>query len=278
VLAERASRVAAKFPRHQISWKPDLLLPVDNPRVWSGPLLFIRDVTHPSGSIFAFTVSEGDRAAAEKDMKQLLMPLSNQKIYVNSTVIEDNDFIHGAKMVIQTLKGGTFKPNVLFLTLGDDATKEPALEQMVLEAARDELGIVILRQHPRVAFGMQKHINLWLRERSPNWHLAVLLALHLQLNWNGKLNLVTTATSPDERGRLQEFMEKLSDLARLPSMTEYHIIDGNFRDALKNAPRADINIFGIGDRPDFKLMRDAADLTNTSCLYVKDSGHESALV
>ncbi|HQV34522.1 MAG TPA: hypothetical protein PKV71_21710, partial [Calditrichia bacterium] len=59
---------------------------------------------------------------------------------------------------------------------------------------------------------------------------------------------------------------------------EYHIIDGNFRDALKNAPRADINIFGIGDRPDFKLMRDAADLTNTSCLYVKDSGHESALV
>ncbi|MBN2012469.1 hypothetical protein JW960_24280 [candidate division KSB1 bacterium] len=57
VLAERASRIARRFPRHQISWKPDLLLPVDNPEIWAGSLLFIRSITYPSGSIFAFTVT-----------------------------------------------------------------------------------------------------------------------------------------------------------------------------------------------------------------------------
>ncbi|NIO80006.1 MAG: Na-K-Cl cotransporter, partial [Candidatus Aminicenantes bacterium] len=38
-IAERASRLAAEFPRHQISWKPDLLVPIEDPKVWAGPLL-----------------------------------------------------------------------------------------------------------------------------------------------------------------------------------------------------------------------------------------------
>lgn len=278
VLAERASRVAAKFPRHQISWKPDLLLPIDNPRVWSGPLLFIRDITNPSGSIFAFTVSPDSREENRKNLDELLIPLKSQNLFVNSTVIENNDFNHGVKSVIQTLVGSTFRPNVLFLTLGDEKEKDESINQMVMDAVREDLGILVLHQHPRVAFGMQKDINLWLRERSPNWHLAVLIALYLQLNWEGKLNLVATAESEDDKARMFEFLERLSDMARLSSRTEFHVIVSGFHDAIAAAPRADMNIFGLGDKLSFNFMRGATDWTNSSCLFVKDSGKESALV
>jgi len=47
---------------------------------------------------------------------------------------------------------------------------------------------------------------------------------------------------------------------------------------LPNAPRADINIFGIGEDLQFGFMREIAELTGSSFLYVKDSGKEDALV
>ncbi len=278
VLAERASRIAARFPRHQISWKPDLLLPVDDPRVWTGPLLFIRDITYPSGSIYAFTVQENHREETLKSLKELMEPLKNQNLFISTTVIEDKDFINGAKHVIQTLKGGAFQPNSLFLTLGEGHNNDKIIEQMVAEATRDNLGVMILRQHPRVAFGMQKQVNLWLREKSPNWHLAVLIALQLQLNWEGRLNLIASAETEKDRKRVSRFLEKLNDMARLPSRTYFHVIVGNFQETISAAPRADINIFGLGEKPAFDFMRSTADNINSSCLFVKDSGWESALV
>ncbi len=278
VLAERASRIAARFPRHQISWKPDLLLPVDDPKVWTGPLLFIRDITYPSGSIYAFTVQENHREETSANLDELVQPLKEQNLFISTTVIEDKDFINGAKHVIQTLKGGAFQPNSLFLTLGNDHKHDKIVEQMVVAATRENLGVMILRQHPRVAFGMQKQVNLWLREKSPNWHLAVLIALQLQLNWDGKLNLIASAETERDRKRVKRFLEKLNDMARLPSRTYFQVIVGNFQETINAAPRADINIFGLGEKPAFDFMRRTADDINSSCLFVKDSGWESALV
>jgi hypothetical protein len=44
-----------------------------------------------------------------------------------------------------------------------------------------------------------------------------------------------------------------------------------------SAPAADINIFGLADELPFTFMCKAAELTKSSCLFVKDSGQESAL-
>lgn len=279
VIAERASRLASKFPRHQITWKPDLLLPVEDPGVWSGPLLFIRSITYPSGSIFGFTIKNEHVQETKASLNELLTPIKDQGILVNSAVVEDTDFLHGAKLVIQTLHGGAFRPNILFLTLGENNRKDKIITQLVDQASRHELGTIILRQHPRVAFGMQKKINLWLRDKSPNWHLAMLITLQLQLNWEGKINLVTVAEKEHDEKRLQRFLELLSDQARLPSLTEFHILRGSFKDAIKKAPRGDINIFGLAkDEIPFKFIRDVTEKTKSSCIFVRDSGTESALV
>jgi amino acid transporter len=277
-LAERASRIAMRFPRHQVTWKPDLLLPVDEPKIWAGPLYFIRNITHPSGSIFAFTVQEDGSEAARKDLQTLMTPISKEGILVNSTIIQDDSFLHGARMVMQTLKGITLRPNILFLTLGGDKEKDPVIGQLVNEAGKQELGVALLRQHPRMAFGMQKTINLWLRDKSPNWHLAVLIALQLQRNWHGSINLVSSAQEKAQEKHLYHFLERLNDQARLPVTTEFHVIIAPFPDSLKIAPRADINILGLGEKLSFDAIRQAPDYTNSTCLFVKDSGFESALI
>lgn len=278
VLAEFASRIASKFPKHQMVWKPDILLPIEEPKVWAGSLLFIRDITSPSGSIFAFSVKEKERKETQDRLRELVNPLRKEKIIVNSTVIEDNNFLHGAKLVIQTLQGGLFTPNILFLTLGGNEEKDFIIKELVERASEHSLGVILLRQHPRMAFGFQRNINVWLRDKSPNWHLAILIALQLHRNWNGKINLVTVAEKQDDKKKLYNFLEMLSDQTRLPSLTEFHVLTSDFKNSLSQAPRADINIFGLPEELNFKMMRETPDLTNSSCMYIKDSGQESALV
>ncbi len=277
-IAERASRIASKFPKHQVVWKPDILLPIENPEGWAGPLLFIRNITFPAGSIFAFSVKDSEIENSDISLKELMKPIDEEGVLVNSTVIEDHDFIHGAKIVIQTLRGGSFRPNTLFLTIGEDSRKDNNISDLIKIASQNELSVLILRQHARVAFGMQKDINIWLRDKSPNWHLTVLIALQIQLNWEGKINLVTVAEDKEDKPRLNKFLNRLSDQTRLPSLSEFHVLVGDYKTALKNAPRADINIMGVGDNHNFELIRETSELTKSSCLFVKDRGEVSAIV
>jgi amino acid transporter len=278
VLAERASQLAAKFPRHHISWKPDLLIPIEDPGAWSGPLSFIRNIAYPSGSIFAFTVRSQLTSEIEGQLNAALDPLRQQNIPVNSTIIEDDSFIHGARLVIQTLNAGALRPNTLFLTLGSAWQKDEIIQELLYHADKHGMGAVLLRRNKKLDFGMQKDVNLWLRDKSPNWHLAMLISLQLYLNWDGTLNLITSTSKESDTWRLHRFLQQISDRARLPSQTELHVIVGDFESNLIKAPYADINVFGMPQKPDFNFMRKTSETIETSCLFVKDSGAENALV
>ena len=65
---------------------------------------------------------------------------------------------------------------LLFLTLSGDDRKDDTIRALITHAAKHHMGTTILVQHPRMAFGMQKDVSLWLRDKSPNWHLAMLIA------------------------------------------------------------------------------------------------------
>ncbi len=141
------------------------------------------------------------------------------------------------------------------------------------------MGVAILRQHPRMAFGMQQDVNLWLRDKSPNWHLAMLLALQLQLNWEARINLVTATPDEADKDRLYNFLDHLSDPARLSLLTDFHVLSGSFKEALRIAPRADINIFGlsVSETVPVEFIREVSETVKSSCVFVIDSGYESAL-
>ena len=81
---------------------------------------------------------------------------------------------------------------------------------------------------------------------------------------------------PEEEKNALEFLNDLISLARLPqTLIEVHV--STFSNVVVNAPSADLNIFGMDDSLNFQFIHSMSDKTNSSCLFVRDSGHESIL-
>jgi solute carrier family 12 sodium/potassium/chloride transporter 2 len=123
-------------------------------------------------------------------------------------------------------------------------------------------------------------------ERKANWQLggldignldlAILVAYKLKLNWDARIRLITVVESPEEEIKAKEFLKSLTQLARLPqTLTEVFV--GNFSDIVAKAPLADLNIFGMEEALPYDFIKDMSQKTNSSCLFVRDSGQESIL-
>ncbi len=277
-LAERAARVASKYPRYAKSWKPDLLVPIKNPKTWAGPIHLIRDIVFPGGSVFSFSVQpEEQREQIGQELAGLMAPLKREGVLTSSAAVTGEDFVQGTTIIMEFMKGAFFRPNILFLAMADDAAGDAPLVEIATGARAQELGVIMLMQHPQSAFGMERVINLWLRDRSPNWHLAVLVALQLEQNWDGQINLLASAMSEEEGHTLHHFLTDLAARVRMPGNTEIHVHVGSFQEAMTAAPPADVSIFGVGQKILCEPMREQMQRTHTSCLFVQDSGMESAL-
>ena len=77
--------------------------------------------------------------------------------------------------------------------------------------------------------------------------------------------------------RARQFLQELSNLARLPRNTQITVSQSKFWDALTQVPAADINIFGLQSQPDLEFVEKVVDTLGASCIFVRDSGDESAL-
>jgi hypothetical protein len=51
----------------------------------------------------------------------------------------------------------------------------------------------------------------------------------------------------------------------------------SFDEFILDAPQADLNIFGLQPEPNFDTIRDLVDKTDSTCMFIRDSGRESAL-
>ena len=65
-------------------------------------------------------------------------------------------------------------------------------------------------------------------------------------------------------------------LTRLPSSTKIIILRTAFEQALADAPRADLTVIGLPKEPDLKFNQHIMDIVDGSCVFVRDSGEESA--
>ncbi|MFC1481097.1 amino acid permease [Candidatus Neomarinimicrobiota bacterium] len=308
-LSEWAAKTAAQMPQHAKSWKPNIMILVENPRNWQHLMAFIRDLIFPSGSLrlFSLKVSENtvlrgidrlrDRLFSrtseqensledtgptaevlEDQLTSLMQPLRDNGLFVSGTVIESNNFLEGVSSITQVMSGMYFPPNIYFLTMSADREKDERLEKMIAIGIREHLGICVLNLHPKSSLGLKSTINIWLRNTSPNKDLAILLAIQLQRNWNGVIRFLSVASDEQNAVKNKILFEQLSERARFPANTEVEILIGDFKQVLKTAPIADINIFGMSSALDGDVMHELADMIDTSCLFVRDSGEESAWV
>jgi len=160
--------------------------------------------------------------------------------------------------------------------MSEEKSKAKRLDEMIAIAIREKLGIIILRLHPKAAFGKREKVNVWVRSGSPNQDLAILTALQLDRNWESTIHLLTVVEKQEDKDKVQSKFRRIAELARMPN-TEVSVSVGSFKEALSKAPPSDLNIFGFPNEIGWdSMVDDIVCLTNTSCLFVKDSGEESA--
>ncbi|MCA9918812.1 MAG: hypothetical protein KC445_12715, partial [Anaerolineales bacterium] len=90
--------------------------------------------------------------------------------------------------------------------------------------------------------------------------------------------LLTAVTDAAEEENAQAYLAQLMELGRMPKGTTPLVYVGDFETCLKQAPQADLNIFGLQTHVNLPFMRRMMTNTHASCIFVRDSGMESALV
>ena len=299
-VAEWAIRMGYHVPKSAKSWKPNLMIPVENPEQWESRLNLVRDITYPRGSARLFSVRVLQQSVTEQvkiwvghyfkrndvgvqqsseDLEAALTsvskPMRDDGILIVETVIEANEFLEGISIATQSLRGMPLPPNIMFLSMSDEPGKNERLEALMSIASREGMGIVVAKMHSEKGLGKKQKINLWLGTKSPNRNLSVLTALQLERNWKGFLNLVHTAEDVEKVQRAKKRLNAIASVGRLPLDTSITVNVGTFFDQIPTGSEADINIFGIPEVLDLNTMRRAAELADTTSLFIRESGEES---
>ena len=90
---------------------------------------------------------------------------------------------------------------------------------------------MIINMPPDVTFGYEKTINLWMRGKGSNIDLAVLIALQLEKNWEGKLRLIRVVEKEKDKEQARASLYNMKQTMRLPKDTEVKIMVGDFLEA-----------------------------------------------
>lgn len=294
-IAEWAAKTASKMPQSsKKAWKPNLLVPVETPKTCTSIIDFLTDIAFPKGSLRLFCVREvcGNSFTPEniaksnsdgkielsQQLEEVASVAKRQGIITSTTVIDACSVLEGISITTQVTKGMYFPPNIIFLSMSPDKDKASKLKSIMQLSVKEHLGIVVLGLHPKSGFGRKKYVNLWLRDKSPNLNLAILMAVELQKVW-GYVRFVRVTKHEDMQVKERLNLEKIIEDWRMPTQTEVIVMHGSFKEALSKAPLADINIFGL-DKSSLNVssMQDIMDTIDTSCLFTMDSGNECILI
>lgn len=287
-VAEWAARKVSNLPSaRERTWQPNLVVPVETPYELRGSFRFLYSIARPKGSIKILGMTTGGaRELLAKRLPVLTNTFRRQKVFTTWAIMEASSFGEGVTGGIQALRSDYLRPNTVFLTLPRDPQREEDL-RLILNKARDShLGVLLFAAHPSAGLGLEKSINLWIHERSPDWpirmqlgnlDMCLLVAYLLRRNWGAQLNLITVVPDAGQTADAQNFLVRLAELSRLPRGVEFHVAHGKFPDCVPHAPQADLNIFGLPDELDFDKLRRLVEEARASCAFLLGSGEESAL-
>jgi amino acid transporter len=270
----------------QRAWKPNLMVPVRDINGVKGIFQFLRNIAKPKGSIKLLGIEPfSESSTLANELETLAESFRVKGVFSSWTVIHTDEFAKGINYGSQALQGAFFRPNIVFLNLQGHDDYENEVRPIIKESIRLEIGVLLYVSHATAQLGQRNMINVWISDRQTNWNigwdignldLSLLIAYKLKMNWDAQIRLITVINDPKEEEHAKEFLNTLINLARLPkTLTQVHV--GSFHDIVIKASAADLNIFGMEGNLSYEFVKDMANKTNSSCLFVKDSGHESIL-
>lgn len=269
------------------AWKPNILLPVEDPHRLRGAFELVEELANPVGSVKLLGIAPADRI--DELQQQLIdsqQALMDDGVFASSTVIECDKFPDDVRIGMQAMAGSFFRPNLLLLELPKSRETHQSLMRVMQEARRQRMGVALLVQHETAGLGRRQRINLWIPDQGPEWKmemefdeldLAILLAYRMMVSWGAKLTVIAAVEQASDKAKAEKFLARLVDLARLPAGAAAHVADGDFGRYASTAPEADLNIFPLPNKLDAEFLWHLRDATGSSCLFTQDGGDESAL-
>ena len=282
-----ASKVTEEDHENVRAWKPSLLVPVEDLEELRGEFDLLTDLARPEGSVKLLglaTRCDPDELRAR--LRKLSAAFRRQGIESSWSAIALPGYVHAIGVGLMALQGAFFRPNVLVVKLTPERVDDHL--ELIPLAQDCEVGVLLYAAHPSAGLGQRRNVNLWVRPGRDGWaaehafesgnlNLILLMGFRLQRLWGGELNLATVIADETDRLAAEAFLAELCDLARLPPNVNRRVLVGSFDDALDRAPVADLSILGLQkDRPNLAWCAEVPLKARGSCLYVLDSGRESA--
>jgi len=280
-IAEWAARIALGLKRSERSWKPELLVPVRSVIELATMEPTARLLVEHRGSVRFAIVTED--AELIKATEAAVARLRAEGLLASAHMLPEEQPGQGARLSLNALQETVGAPNLVLLS--DEHGDEAVLQQICDHARRYGVGVVLVLDDVEHFMVSPLAVNVWLSDRSPDWvlglHVAnldlpVLLAYLLTRERSGRVRLVSVLSNGAWRAAAQRFLEDIADLGRLPDTT-CHVVTGGFADALRGFQSADVNLLGLPQQLDLQRLRELQRATGAPCLFVHDSGNESAL-
>lgn len=288
-IARWAATQAGHLPRaEERTWSPTLLAPVreDEAILLLGSYRFLWGITFPQGSVHILGIFAEQPPRSNDELTDLVHSFEGDGVHANLTVLEDADFVNGVRVATQVLQRTFYRPNILFFHLRPSSDLV-SLQTLVDKTAAYRMGVVLLASHPHLDMGREQIIHVWVSSQAPDWQLelkksnidlAILLAYQLMRNWHGRLNLCMAVANEEEKEQAHQFLVQLIELTRLPAArTEIVVVEAPFLQAVKSVSRPDLSFFGLPKPARLSFCQEIVSLVDGSCVFVRDSGYESAL-
>ena len=281
-----AARVAGGAQGRTLrSWKPDILVPITRTTQLEGNHSLLVALTRPQGSVQVLGIHGPGQQQRLRELDPLIAEFKRERLLARSALLESGNFRECLRTSATVMSHSFFRPNVVFCELDNQSDEDTGALLEIAEA--NEMGFLLLANHPEAGFGLRKRANLFISDQSPDWHLSfdlanidlqLLMAIMLMRNWGMRLRVLTLVSDPAHQEPAEQFLHDLMVLARMPPGYEVVVEHAAIREFLPRAPRADLNMFGLAKPLQVSFAREAPQLCQSSCLFVRNSGRESVLV
>jgi hypothetical protein len=279
-----AKNTALGEHRQERAWKPNMLVPVTEVTTVQGSYSIIKDIAKPKGSAVLMGIGTGNGIDPLRERLRVIAgAFKKDNLFSTMTMMKTDDFAEGVNFGNQALGAAFFRPNIIFLTMLEREKVIQAYPEIIKEAKALEVGVILYMHHPKAQLGQRHHINIWIKDRGPNWdindgnpnpNLSLLIAYKLKINWDAEIRLITIMQKEEEKQKAMIFLNEFMNLSRLP-IHETMVKVGSFYEDLAKAPLANLNIFGISPEMEIEDYEKIAGVVDTTCMFIMDSGHES---
>ena len=284
-LAAWTARRAARAERSERAWKPDLVVPVASPEQITSMRPLVEALSLRNGTVRWLGLGAHPGLASALDSIARRQGASG--LHATSAYLRTNNYMDGVGVALDAMRGAVFPPNLV--VVDESRVSDAEIAQYQVHCSILSLGMALWQPGPPPAEDGEPPVPgvaVWISDRSPDWalklhqanlDLPVLIGFLLSTARNEPLRLCMVVRDDLQKERARRFLEDLIDQARLPKGTTAHVAHGDFLTLLSQAPKAGTHIFGLG--PDVEKVRLEAirGRLGAACLWLRDSGNESAL-